>query len=331
MEMEDQGKSNENEVKILLLGAGESGKSTIAKQMQIIHLNGFSDEELLAQKPVIHSNVIDSAQKLIFACNKFELDLDDETEEAGDFICDIDLTEDIGLTKEVVKCIKKIWRDESVKEAYSRSSEFQLNDSAEYFFKHINRISKKGYIPDEQDMLRVRKKTTGVIETTFVSDPLHFRMVDVGGQRNERKKWIHCFECVTAILFVVSLSEYDLLLEEDERTNRMHDSIELFAEIVNNQWFAETPVLLFLNKKDLFQKKIKKVNLKVCFSSYKGGRNVEKAARFIEKKFLKENKSSARHVYTHLTCATDTDNIRVVFDAVQEIFLTDLMGDYDLL
>lgn len=42
------------------------------------------------------------------------------------------------------------------------------------------------------------------------------RMLDVGGQRSERKKWIHCFEGVTAIIFCVAMSEYDLVLAEDD-------------------------------------------------------------------------------------------------------------------
>lgn len=42
------------------------------------------------------------------------------------------------------------------------------------------------------------------------------RMFDVGGQRSERKKWIHCFEGVTAIIFIVAMSEYDLTLAEDQ-------------------------------------------------------------------------------------------------------------------
>ena len=45
-------------------------------------------------------------------------------------------------------------------------------------------------------------------------------MFDVGGQRSERKKWIHCFEGVTAIIFCVALSGYDLVLAEDEEMNR---------------------------------------------------------------------------------------------------------------
>ena len=47
-----------------------------------------------------------------------------------------------------------------------------------------------------------------------------YRMFDVGGQRSERKKWIHCFEGVTAIIFCVALSAYDLVLAEDEEMVR---------------------------------------------------------------------------------------------------------------
>ena len=100
---------------------------------------------------------------------------------------------------------------------------------------------------------------------------MHFyRMVDVGGQRSERKKWIHCFQDVTAVIFCVAMSEYDLKLYEDETVNRMHESIKLFDEICNSRWFAETSIVLFLNKSDLFREKIKKVNLNVCFPDYQG-------------------------------------------------------------
>ena len=51
-------------------------------------------------------------------------------------------------------------------------------------------------------------------------------MFDVGGQRSERKKWIHCFEDVTAIIFCVAMSEYDQVLHEDETTVSIYLSSE---------------------------------------------------------------------------------------------------------
>jgi hypothetical protein len=64
-------------------------------------------------------------------------------------------------------------------------------------------------LPTTQDILRTRVKTTGIVEINFSFKDLNFRVFDVGGQRSERKKWIHCFEDVTAIIFIVALSEYD--------------------------------------------------------------------------------------------------------------------------
>lgn len=72
------------------------------------------------------------------------------------------------------------------------------------------------YLPTDQDILRSRVKTTGITETMFRVGELTYRLFDVGGQRSERKKWIHCFENVTALVFLVSLSEYDQMLYEDE-------------------------------------------------------------------------------------------------------------------
>lgn len=72
------------------------------------------------------------------------------------------------------------------------------------------------YTPTDQDILRSRLKTTGITETVFDLGALTYRMFDVGGQRSERKKWIHCFEKVTALLFLVAISGYDQCLVEDK-------------------------------------------------------------------------------------------------------------------
>lgn len=81
-------------------------------------------------------------------------------------------------------------------------------------------------------------------------------MYDVGGQRNERKKWIHCFDEVTAVIFVAAISEYDQVLYEDNTQNRLVEAINLFEEICNSRWFEKTSMILFLNKRDLFEDKI---------------------------------------------------------------------------
>ncbi|KAK6041714.1 g-protein alpha subunit [Cooperia oncophora] len=93
---------------------------------------------------------------------------------------------------------------------------------------------------------------------------------DVGGQRSERRKWIHCFDNVESIIFITAISEYDQVLFEDETTNRMIESMQLFNSICNSTWFLSTAMILFLNKKDLFMEKIKRVNITTAFPDYEG-------------------------------------------------------------
>ena len=92
----------------------------------------------------------------------------------------------------------------------------------------------------------------------------------MGGQRNERKKWIHCFEDVTAIIFFCDASAYNQTLFEDERVNRLLEALTLFEEICNCKYFHSTPLILFLNKSDLLKKKIKKVDIAEFFDDYDG-------------------------------------------------------------
>ncbi|NWT48405.1 GNAO protein, partial [Chroicocephalus maculipennis] len=147
------------------------------------------------------------------------------------------------------------------------------------------------------------------------------RLFDVGGQRSERKKWIHCFEDVTAIIFCVALSGYDQVLHEDETTNRMHESLKLFDSICNNKWFTDTSIILFLNKKDIFEEKIKKSPLAICFPEYTGPNAFTEAVAYIQAQYESKNKSPNKEIYTHITCATDTNNIQFVFDAVTDVII----------
>ena len=73
----------------------------------------------------------------------------------------------------------------------------------------------KDFLPTDQDILRTRLRTTGISETIFELGNLTYKMVDVGGQRSERKKWIHVFDNVQVVLFLVAISGYDHVLVED--------------------------------------------------------------------------------------------------------------------
>jgi len=327
-----------NEVKLLLLGAGESGKSTIVKQMKIIHEEGFNEEERLSFKDVVFANLIFSMQSVLRAITGnlkdagIDITLSQELQDYGNVLLELgDNLDNVGLTERVSVAVKELWASEAIQLAYTHANKYQLNDSAKYYFDAIERIAAPDYVPTEQDVLHSRVKTTGIIETNFDYKTLHFRMFDVGGQRSERKKWIHCFESVTAIIFCVALSGYDLFLVEDESQNRMHEALKLFDSICNNKWFEKTSIILFLNKTDLFKEKITKVPLGICFPDYTGLNNYTQACEYIKNQFEAHNRSDSKQVYTQYTCATDTDNIKFVFNAVTDIIIQKNLRDCGLL
>ncbi|KAF7364096.1 Heterotrimeric G-protein alpha subunit [Mycena sanguinolenta] len=245
----EDSKRYRKECRILLLGSGESGKSTIMKQMKIIHQSAFTEEERLAYRKTIHKNVLDSAQALVEAIRKYGME---------DLLRDKLVCETIlpatdgssqgqltptgneaqagegqdGLGRELVDAIEMLWTDPVVARVLDKhQSKFYLMDTS----SPTSRVSPTpSYIPTEEDVLRARAQSTAITETRFNVGNMSIHMFDVGGQRTERRKWIHYFErcvlvlfrcpfsdtwdvhSVTSIIFCTALSEYNQVLLEEK-------------------------------------------------------------------------------------------------------------------
>eukprot|EP00071_Canis_lupus_P016558 XP_005642455.1 guanine nucleotide-binding protein subunit alpha-11 [Canis lupus familiaris] len=146
--------------------------------------------------------------------------------------------------------------------------------------------------------------------------PVSCRMVDVGGQRSERRKWIHCFENVTSIMFLVALSEYDQVLVESDNENRMEESKALFRTIITYPWFQNCAG--------------RPCSPAAASASPGPQRDAQAAREFILKMFVDLNPDSDKIIYSHFTCATDTENIRFVFAAVKDTILQLNLKEYNL-
>jgi len=319
---------NRKQVKMLLLGPGESGKSTVFKQLKIIQDNGgFSQDELMGYKHVIHSNCLSQMKVLVQAAAYLEKQFrSEEAFRAAQFLFQTPL-QGTTLSHEVAAMIKILWFDPGIQDTYSlRGKKFQLNDNAHYFFDNIDRYVDDDFVPIDADVLRCRVRTTGVEEAIFTFDGMQMTMVDVGGQRSERRKWFHCFDQVKAILYCASLSCYDLVLREESTMNRMTEAIHLFDEIVNYPLFQNRTIVIFLNKTDLFAQKIQTSDLSQLFPDYTGGKNYDAGCSFIRDRFVEKSRSRVKP-YVHFTCALDSKNIEFVIRSVRDKLMRSTMDD----
>jgi GTPase SAR1 family protein len=317
-------RETESEIKLLLLGTGGSGKSTVAKQMKIIHVAGFTEQEKADFRNVVFQNIINAIQTLARESQRTDPSLGvlpPESQAAQDLIMSIIATSHIIYDEQVAKAVHSLWQEPLIVDTFARSHEFQLNDSASYFLCHCLKFCDASYTPSDEDILHARIKTTGIVEISFFLEKQRFLMVDVGGQRNERKKWIHCFQDVTAVLFCVAMNEYDMLMEADNSTNRLQDSLQVFKDIAESPYLNKTPIIIFLNKKDLFAKKACSVNLDCCFPLYSGGLDYDNAAGYIWNKFVSVGSDREEPIIAHFTRATDTKNIRIVFESVRDLLM----------
>ncbi|KAG7230806.1 hypothetical protein INR49_019620, partial [Caranx melampygus] len=303
--------------RLFFSGTGESGKSTFIKQMRIIHGSGYTDEDKKGFTKLVYQNIFTSMQAMIRATETLKIPF---KYEQNKLVREVDVEKVSSFDQPYIGAIKMLWADPGIQEAYDRRREYQLSDSTKYYLSDLERIATQGYVPTQQDVLRVRVPTTGIIEYPFdleniifsyLSDldriaessylptqqdvlrvripttgiieypfdlqSIIFRMVDVGGQRSERRKWIHCFENVTSIMFLVALSEYDQVLVESDNE-----------------------------------------------------RDAQAGREFILKMFVDLNPDSDKIIYSHFTCATDTENIRFVFAAVKDTILQLNLKEYNL-
>ncbi|TNN59460.1 Guanine nucleotide-binding protein G(q) subunit alpha [Liparis tanakae] len=294
-------KDSRREFKLLLLGTGESGKSTFIKQMRIIHGRGYTDEDKRGFKRLVYQNIFTAMQAMIQAMStlkipyKFQLN-----KENAIIVRGVDVERVTTLTNPYVDAIKCLWSDPAIQECYHRKREYQLSDSAKYYLNDLDRIADSAYLPTQQDVLRVRVPTTGIIEYPFDLEDVVF-------------------------------SEYDQVLVESVNENRMEESMALFRTIINYKWFVSSSVMLFLNKIDLLEEKITHSHLVDYFPEYDGPQQDIKAVKdFILDMFVSLNPNAKKMIYSHFTCATDTDNIRFVFRAVKDHILLINLEVYNL-
>jgi len=310
-------------IKVLLMGTGDAGKTTFLKQLSVIN-RGFLRNEYKKYSEVLKENTLQSMRSLI---DTDRVPIPPELQKAKDEVLAAETLSDC------VDSLVELWSSEYLKEAFANRSTLclQTPSNADYFFDNAVRFADENYAPELNDVFRAKLRTTGVTDIVIEHEGVSLNFIDVGGQRSERRKWIHQFDDVAAIIFLAAIDEYDMTLEEDQSTNRFEESLRLFEEFTSSKFFTYCCWILFLNKIDLFRDKIKKVPLSKTFSDFKREDcgNYDICIKYIENLYRSrftlgstKRYRDPKDLYIHHTCALETDLITTVFNSTRNHILT---------
>lgn len=334
-------KENKKTIKLLILGSGGGGKTTLRKQFSRLYASAFRDAKTRIEvKEIILNNLIEGLKATISAAQAFAGGIQSSDAKSAAVMISNMPDDSCKLNEEIVAAMRELYKDPVVQETLSKHrSRYQLQECFLPYFESVQNFPTWGgpiWIPSEDDCVRSRVRSTGIIEVEFEFERNRYRILDAGGQRAERRKWIHAFEDVTALIFVVSLTEYDEVLFEDKAKNRLQESLEVWEELVNTSHFLNMPILLFLNKLDLFKDKleIRKIGLNRSglFPDAPVDATVEEGIAWITEQFQKRRvKSNPALLYVHTTVAVDADQINNVFKDVREIVLLRVMSSQGLM
>lgn len=227
--------------------------------------------------------------------------------------------------------IKTLWRHRAVRRLIDLRK-LRLNESAPFFLDSIDRIAEPGFLPTNSDILNVRLQTLGVMEHTFTINigalSYDWKLYDVGGARGQRPAWIPYFDDATAIIFLAPISAFDQYLEEDPKTNRIDDSLQLFTAVCSNKLLKDAQIVLMLNKADLLKKKLKAgTKVKRYITSYHERPNTfEVASEYFRNHFIaahrRKDASPGRMLFVHFTSMLDIKATHRIIANVGDVILT---------
>jgi len=197
----------------------------------------------------------------------------------------------------------------------------------------LERVTSLKYMPSEDDVLKARLKTVGVSEYRFQMEVAagrdsgtEWRIVDVGGSRSQRPTWVPFFDDVDAIIFLAPISGFDQVLSEDRAVNRLEDSVLLWKSICSNKLLANVDLVLFLNKCDILEAKLKAgVRLAKYVRSY-GDRvnDLDTVSKYLRSKFSaihREYSPNPRKFYAFCTSVTDTATTGGIIASVRDMVI----------
>ncbi|KII91425.1 hypothetical protein PLICRDRAFT_507933 [Plicaturopsis crispa FD-325 SS-3] len=220
--------------------------------------------------------------------------------------------------------MQSLWDDAVVRKVLVRRN-IRLENTPGFFLDDLKRIANADYEPSDDDVVRARLRTMGVVEhrLRFEQAGYEWRLYDVGGSRTQRAAWLPFFENVNAVIFLAPISCFNERLAEDSRVNRLEDSFLLWKSVCSSKLLAKATMVIFLNKCDLLDRKLRQgVKINKYLPSYGDRENnmptVVKYLRQKVKDMLKQHSPEPRACYAYATSVTDTKATATTLSSVRD-------------
>ncbi|KAI8913297.1 guanine nucleotide binding protein, alpha subunit [Gorgonomyces haynaldii] len=308
---EDAKKINpENHLTLLMLGPGDSGKTTVLKQMKLLHGDGFTENDKQQALLDIHSGIVRNARILIQGLSAGGVVFTGYPDTNALLTTVRDYNHVLGerIPHEMGQAIAKLYKEKMI-QLFLKKESLPFEDSGIHFLEKAEVYT---------DILLCRRKTEHISETVFEIDQKFWHIVDVAGQADKRARWATYFEKnLSALLYVFSTASYSQLMEEDGITNRLHDAINLYKQLLGNPVLKVPAVMVFMNKVDLLNERIKVHPIKQYLPQYSGENDKKSYLNYLNDLFKLEADNFKVTSYIYCTQATDKSAMKKVIASVK--------------
>mmetsp|Transcript_17952 Transcript_17952/g.19990 ORF Transcript_17952/g.19990 Transcript_17952/m.19990 type:complete len:356 (-) Transcript_17952:175-1242(-) len=318
-------------MRILMLGIGGSGKSTVTQQLRILHNPKSKDRAFTAEEISNYAEVI--VKNLYQAFEVLLRDFEGEDEgEAHDFFRNYREQKSEKDHKEQMDAAKEILEDEAFKNLCLTPGIYPEIPTLNHYIAQFETVLDTNYVPTDEDIVKCKQRTVGISRSRFKRDKLVWEVIDAGGQPVERKKWDRILEEeIRAVIYVVAVNEFDVpdkwlgSAEDEQKKMRVETALETWKKVITDNGDHLDNVILFINKIDILKEKLSKTEgrkaFKAQFSDFEGDmkdKEQTEAIEYLKQKFLScvDDEKVREDITVHPTVAVNAENIKIITDTV---------------
>ncbi|KAF1997408.1 guanine nucleotide-binding protein-like protein alpha-3 subunit [Amniculicola lignicola CBS 123094] len=293
--LEEEATTLRRETKLVLMGAINSGKELIMRQIKVLYAQGYPREERMGYIHVVRSTVRVLMHAIIDLLKDTGVNLsEDLNHDFAVLLHEVETVDMDRITPAAVQAVENIWHSGQFSNIFVKNFEIDFPQYASYFASEILRISDVDYIPSEADIIRLNHSMGGIKELRFSWDEIDVHLFNISGYIPDqfRKRWFHQLEGATALIYTVDVSTYDRPYFGQATESALLDDFATFESWANSPKFAGSSIILLLNNFTRFREKMQHSPLSTFFPEYQEGPDPEVSARqYILRRFKDVNRS----------------------------------------